>query len=74
MEVVAFKDGTFGVRKIALDVGLFRSTSHFQFNQCTSSTSWWSLGNCAEHVRFSTREEAEARVQLLTDEGTPVGK
>lgn len=65
MEIVAFKDGTYGIRKRTLFGYRYRA---FVFNREWHRLSDHGYGECLK----VTEAEARREYDLLTDNGTPV--
>lgn len=66
MEIVKFKNGTFGVRR---RVGLF--SKRYQFLSSTRGY-WWGINYRAEYCELETKEDAETLMNSAYDVGEPV--
>lgn len=66
MEIVAFKDGSFGVRRTI-------GKDKWEYNSRLAPSLWFAeIGQIVEYCKFRKRDTAELRMSELTDFGSPV--
>ena len=66
IEIVQFKDGTFGVRR--------HFNGRFEFADFRSLGLWWAVDSKFITDCHVTLEQAKARFYELTDTGTPINE